>query len=105
MKIFLAAFDDVPDPRADNPRHDLCELLVVASVAVLCGANSCAEIAAFGRAKEHVFRGLLKLKHVIALHDTPSPSGPALRLALISCARAMCWWCSISTGSGGLRAS
>ena len=35
---FLAAFDDVPDPRADNARHDLGELLVVAFVAVLCGA-------------------------------------------------------------------
>ena len=23
MDIFLAAFDDVPDPRADNARHDL----------------------------------------------------------------------------------
>ena len=28
MDIFFAAFDDIPDPRADNARHDLCELLV-----------------------------------------------------------------------------
>ncbi|MFT4783421.1 MAG: hypothetical protein ACI9IV_001158 [Paracoccaceae bacterium] len=26
MDIFLAAFDDISDPRADNARHDLCEL-------------------------------------------------------------------------------
>ena len=39
MQIFLAAFDDIPDPRADNARHDLGELLVVAFVAVLCGAT------------------------------------------------------------------
>jgi len=51
MDIFLAAFDDIPDPRVDNARHDLCELLVVGFVAVLCGATSCAEMAAFGRAK------------------------------------------------------
>jgi len=70
MDIFLSAFDDVPDPRADNARHDLCELLVVAFVAVLCGATSCAEMADFGRAKEHVFRGFLKLKHAIPSHDT-----------------------------------
>lgn len=70
MKIFLTAFDDVPDPRADNARHDLCELLVVAFVAVLCGATNCAEMAAFGRAKEHVFRGFLKLRHAIPSHDT-----------------------------------
>ena len=36
MVIFLAAFDDIPGPRADNARHDLCELLVVGFVAVLC---------------------------------------------------------------------
>jgi hypothetical protein len=70
MDIFLSAFDDIPDPRADNARHDLCELLVVAFVAVLCGATSCAEMADFGRAKEHVFRGFLKLKHAIPSHDT-----------------------------------
>ena len=70
MDIFLAAFDDVPDPRADNARHDLGELLVVAFVAVLCGVVSCAEMADFGRAKEHVFRGFLKLRHAIPSHDT-----------------------------------
>jgi predicted transposase YbfD/YdcC len=70
MDIFLAAFNDVPDPRADNARHDLCELLVVGFVAVLCGATNCAEMAAFGRAKEHVFRGFLKLRHAIPSHDT-----------------------------------
>ena len=70
MDIFLAAFDDIPDPRADNARHDLCELLVVGFVAVLCGATSCAEMADFGRAKEHVFRDFLKLRHSIPSHDT-----------------------------------
>lgn len=70
MDIFLAAFDDIPDPRADNARHDLCELLVVGFVAVLCGATNCAEMADFGRAKEHVFRDFLKLRHSIPSHDT-----------------------------------
>ena len=70
MESFLTAFDDVPDPRARNTRHDLCELLVVGFVAVLCGATSCAEMSAFGRAKEHVFRDFLKLKHSIPSHDT-----------------------------------
>ena len=70
MDIFLSAFDSVPDPRADNARHDLCDLLVAGFVAVLCGATSCADRADFGRAKEHVFRGFLKLKHAIPSHDT-----------------------------------
>ncbi len=80
MDIFLAAFDDVPDPRADNARHDLCELLVVGFVAVLCFATNCAEMAAFGRAKEHVFRGFLKLRHAIPSHDTnPTVFKPVFR--------------------------
>ncbi|MBW7057961.1 ISAs1 family transposase [Paracoccus bogoriensis] len=70
MHLFLTAFEDVPDPRAGNIRHDLGELLVIAFVSVLCGATSCAEMAAFGRAKESVFREFLKLKHAIPSHDT-----------------------------------
>ena len=70
MQIFLSAFEDVPDQRASNARHDLAELLVIAFVSVLCGASSCAEMAAFGRAKEHIFRDFLKLKHAIPSHDT-----------------------------------
>ena len=70
MQIFLSAFDDVPDPRADNARHDLGELLVVAFVAVLCGAMSCADMAAFWRSKVRVFRDFLKLRHDVPSHDT-----------------------------------
>jgi predicted transposase YbfD/YdcC len=70
MHLFLTAFDDVPDPRAGNTRHDLGELLVIAFVSVLCGAASCAEMAAFGRAKERVFRDFLKLGHAVPSHDT-----------------------------------
>ncbi len=70
MQIFLSAFDHVPDPRASNARHDLGELLVIAFVSVLCGSSSCAEMAAFGRAKEHLFSDFLKLRHAIPSHDT-----------------------------------
>ena len=70
MDIYLAAFDDIPDPRADNARHDNCELLVVGFAAGICGATNCAEMVAVGRAKEHVFKGFLKLKHAIPSHDT-----------------------------------
>ena len=70
MQIFLSAFDEVPDPRASNARHDLGELLVIAFVSVLCGSSSCAEMAAFGRAKESLFRDFLRLRHAIPSHDT-----------------------------------
>ncbi len=67
---FFFAFDDVPDPRAENARHDLGELLVIAFICVPGGATSCADMAAFGRAEEGVFNGFLKLKHAIPSHDT-----------------------------------
>lgn len=70
MQIFLSAFDAAPDPRASNARHDLGELLVIAFVSVLRGSASCAEMAAFGRAKESLFREFLNLKHAIPSHDT-----------------------------------
>jgi hypothetical protein len=79
MQIFLSAFDTVPDPRASNTRHDLGELLVIAFVAVLCGSASCAEMAAFGRAKESLFREFLKLKYAIPSHDPALFAGTAPR--------------------------
>src|SRR5215510_2829764 len=66
MQLFLTAFESVPDPRAENSRHDLIEILLIAFLAVLCGAQHCSEMAAFGRAKLN----FLKLKHGIPSHDT-----------------------------------
>jgi hypothetical protein len=51
MQLFLNAFNTVPDPRADNARYDLSEILMIAFVAVLSGAQSCCEMTAFGNAK------------------------------------------------------
>jgi hypothetical protein len=48
MQLFLTAFESVPDPRAENTRHDLIEILLIAFLAVLCGARHCSEMAAFG---------------------------------------------------------
>src|SRR5262245_31653976 len=70
MQLFLTAFESVPDPRADNSRHDLVEILLIAFLAVLCGAQHCSEMAAFGRAKLKFLKRFLKLKHGIPSHDT-----------------------------------
>ena len=70
MQLFLSAFRSVPDPRAENTRHDLVEILVIAFVAVLCGATSCCEMAEFGRTKLKFLKRFLKLKHAIPSHDT-----------------------------------
>src|SRR5215470_14475860 len=70
MQLFLTAFESVPDPRAENSRHDLIEILLIAFLAVLCGARHCSEMAAFGRAKLKFLKRFLKLKHGIPSHDT-----------------------------------
>ena len=75
MDIFLAAFDDLPNPRAANVRHDLCGLLVVGFVAVLCGAVSRAEMSDFGRAKQHIFRGFQKLSQILVRLGSSGASG------------------------------
>jgi predicted transposase YbfD/YdcC len=70
MKAFKRVFRGLPDPRADNARHDLLEVLFIALAATLCGADSCAEMAEFGQSKEGFLRVLLRLEHGIPSHDT-----------------------------------
>lgn len=70
MQSFGVFFAGVPDPRASNSRHDLTELLFIAFVAVLCGAESCEDMAEFGAAKETTLRQVLRLQHGVPSHDT-----------------------------------
>jgi len=70
MERFEKAFRGLPDPRASNARHDLLEVVVIALAAVVCGAESCADMADFGRAKEVLLRQFLRLEHGIPSHDT-----------------------------------
>lgn len=70
MQRFKTAFQRLPDPRADNARHDLLEVLFIALAAVLCGADGCSEMEEFGRSKEGLLRLFLRLEHGIPSHDT-----------------------------------
>lgn len=70
MRYFRKAFRSLPDPRAENARHDLLDILVIALAAVLCGATSCAEMEEFGHSKEELLRLFLRLEHGIPSHDT-----------------------------------
>lgn len=70
MERFRKAFRRLPDPRADNARHDLPEVLVIALAAMLCGAESCSDMADFGQSKESLLRLFLRLEHGIPSHDT-----------------------------------
>jgi predicted transposase YbfD/YdcC len=70
MEEFIACFSDVTDPRKDNTRHDLFEVLVIALCTMLCGGEDCSDMEAFGRAKEPYLRQFLRMKHGAPSHDT-----------------------------------
>ena len=71
MDRFRTCFADLADPRTGNAqRHDLLELLLIALAATLAGAESCVDMAEFGRAKEPLLRRFLALPGGVASHDT-----------------------------------
>lgn len=65
-------FAGLPDPRRDtrNKLHGLTDILVIATAAVLGGAESWEAIAEFGRTKEAFFRRFLRLANGIPSPDT-----------------------------------
>jgi predicted transposase YbfD/YdcC len=70
MERFCTCFADLEDPREDNARHGLAEILVIAFCTILCGGEDCSDMALFGRAKEPFLRQFLQLRHGIPSHDT-----------------------------------
>jgi predicted transposase YbfD/YdcC len=70
MRKFRRILQRIPDPRAENAWHDLAEVLFIAFAAIICGAESCSDMAEFGRAKEDLLRQILRLEHGIPSHDT-----------------------------------
>ena len=65
-------FADVPDPRIEtaNKLHKLTDILVIATCAVIAGAEGWEDIAEYGTSKEPFFRRFLELKNGIPSHDT-----------------------------------
>src|SRR5262249_51618823 len=65
-------FADLPDPRIEtaNKLHPLTDILVIATCAVIAGADSWEEIAEYGRTKEKFFRRFLGLPNGVPSHDT-----------------------------------
>jgi predicted transposase YbfD/YdcC len=70
MVGYAAAFAEVADPRADNARHDLSEILFIALAATLCGAETASDMALFGRSKQRFLRQFLDLPYGVPSHDT-----------------------------------
>ena len=71
MEGFRACFADLQDPRRGNAqRHELDEIVMVALLAMVSGAESCVDMALFGRSKEALLRRFLRLPGGILSHDT-----------------------------------
>jgi predicted transposase YbfD/YdcC len=71
MEGFRECFSGLEDPRSGNARrHDLQELLLIALCAVLCGGETCVDMADFATEKEGFLREFLTLKNGLPSHDT-----------------------------------
>jgi predicted transposase YbfD/YdcC len=71
MSLIAACFDGVPDPRTGNAlRHDFLEVLTIALMASICGAETCVDFADFATDRETLFRSFLKLENGLPSHDT-----------------------------------
>ena len=68
LSVYFAELDD---PRVDRTKlHQLLDIIAIALLGVICGADSWTEIEAFGLAKEAWLRRFLALPHGIPSHDT-----------------------------------
>lgn len=64
-------FGKLPDPRrAQGRRHSLSDMIVIAVTAVICAADSWADVQDFGKAKLKWFKTFLDLPHDIPSQDT-----------------------------------
>ena len=70
MRGFQELFEVVPDPRGANVSHALPDILLIAFAAVLCGAETCVDIAEFGEAKLDLLAQFVTLDHGTPSHDT-----------------------------------
>jgi predicted transposase YbfD/YdcC len=69
MEGFASLFGSVPDPRAANARYPLVSILFVSLAAVLCGAETCQDMADFGVSKQRLLKTLMPLPYGIPSHD------------------------------------
>ena len=63
-------FNNLSDPRRDNRRHKLIDIITIAICGVICNADSFEHIAEFGRAKQQWLNRFLGLPHGIPSPDT-----------------------------------
>ena len=67
----VSLFRKIPDPRKGNGiQHDLTEVLIIAILAIICGAEWFTQMELFGREKWDWLKTFLRLDHGIPSHDT-----------------------------------
>jgi predicted transposase YbfD/YdcC len=69
-KNILDHYSDIDDPRKDNKRHLLIDIIAIVICASICSAESWEDISIFGQAKESWLRKFLELPHGIPSKDT-----------------------------------
>jgi len=68
---FLEYFSDLPDPRIDRCKdHSLIDIITIAILATICGAEHFTEMETFGQAKQDWLKTIQELKNGIPSHDT-----------------------------------
>jgi len=71
MEELKEVFEELEDPRTGNAKlHSLHEVMVIALCSILCGGETCADMALFGRSKRAFLQQFLVLEHGIPSHDT-----------------------------------
>ncbi len=66
----LKHFEHLDDPRVDTSRHKLMDIITIAILAVICGANHWTQIESFGEEKRKWLSTFLELPFGIPSHDT-----------------------------------
>ena len=70
-KGLMDYFEDLEDPRIErSKKHQLLDIITIATCAVICGADNWVHMAMFGKSKEEWFRTFLELPNGIPSHDT-----------------------------------
>jgi len=63
-------FGDITDPRAQNKRHKLIDIITIAICSIICGADGWEDIYEYGITKYDWFSDFLELPHGVPSTDT-----------------------------------
>lgn len=71
MGMLVEDLEPLEDPRHGNAaRHSLHDILVIALCTMLCGGETCTDMALFGQSKREFLESFLPLRNGIPSHDT-----------------------------------